>query len=297
MTAALALLLAAELAVALLLAGCSGASATRTGRASRPERHPPVVLLVLDEFPADTLLGPDGQHRRRALSRTSRRWRDLHLVPATAHTVYDSTFKAVPAILDGHVPRAGPRRRAQPPAERLPPAGPARLRRGQGGVGHGRLPAAHLPRRAHAAARRAQAPGRRRAPGAPPPLDRRDPRARRGRRSTSSTRCCRTSPGSTCPPGARAGRPATTRSSGINRPRASTTRSSPTTTICATCSRSATPTASSGELLARLRRTGLLRPRADRGVGRPRLLVRGRRGEPAAVTERTSSRSRRCRSS
>ena len=109
----------------------------------------------------------------------------------------------------------------------------------------------------HAPAGRAQAAGRRRAPGAPAQVDRRDPRPRPGRPSTSTTRCSRTSPGSTCPPATRAGPSGNDPIEGINRPRASTTRGSPTTTTCATCSRSATPTASSGLIMRRMRRTGV----------------------------------------
>jgi hypothetical protein len=70
------------------------------------ERRPPVVVVILDEFPADTLVEPDGQidaarfPNFAALARTSTWFRN-------GHTVYDSTFKAVPAILDGRMPRSG----------------------------------------------------------------------------------------------------------------------------------------------------------------------------------------------
>ena len=108
----------------------------------------------------------------------------------TAHTVYDSTFKAVPAILDGRAPEGADRGgRPQPQAERLPSDGPARLRGLQGRV---RLGA--CARRTSARARRTRRPGvlrparGRRAAGALPPLGRGDPQARRGRASTSSTR-------------------------------------------------------------------------------------------------------------
>jgi hypothetical protein len=68
------------------------------------EPRPPVVLVIFDEFPADTLLRPDGQidaarfPNFAALARTSTWFRN-------GHTIYDSTFKAVPAILDARMPR------------------------------------------------------------------------------------------------------------------------------------------------------------------------------------------------
>ncbi len=70
------------------------------------ERRPPVVIVVFDEFPADTLIGPDGRidaaryPKFAALARTSTWFRN-------GQTVYDSTFKAVPAILDARMPRRG----------------------------------------------------------------------------------------------------------------------------------------------------------------------------------------------
>ena len=75
-------------------------------RGEQPERRPPVVLVVFDEFPADTLIGPDGRidaaryPNFAALAGTSTWFRN-------GQTVYDSTFKAVPAILDARMPRAG----------------------------------------------------------------------------------------------------------------------------------------------------------------------------------------------
>jgi hypothetical protein len=70
------------------------------------ERRPPIVLVVLDEFPADALIRPDGRidaaryPNFAALARTSTWFRN-------GQTVYDSTFKAVPAILDGRMPKRG----------------------------------------------------------------------------------------------------------------------------------------------------------------------------------------------
>ncbi len=76
---------------------------------AQPSRgRPPVVMIVLDEFPVDSLLGPDMEIDQvrypnfAALARTSTWFRN-------AHTVYDSTERAVPAILDGNRPRPGTR--------------------------------------------------------------------------------------------------------------------------------------------------------------------------------------------
>jgi hypothetical protein len=98
--ALLVLSLATAVAVAFV-AGHGGA-----GAREQPERRPPVVLVVFDEFPADTLIGPDGRidaaryPNFAALAGTSTWFRN-------AQTIYDSTFKAVPAILDARMPRKG----------------------------------------------------------------------------------------------------------------------------------------------------------------------------------------------
>jgi sulfatase-like protein len=76
------------------------------GAQDRAERRPPVVIVVFDEFPADTLIDPSGRidaaryPNFAALARTSTWFRN-------GHTIYDSTFKAVPAILDARLPREG----------------------------------------------------------------------------------------------------------------------------------------------------------------------------------------------
>jgi hypothetical protein len=83
--------------------GRDDAGETSAGPAAPPPR-PPVVVVVFDEFPADTLLKPGGQIDAErfpnfaALARTSTWF-------PNGHTVYDSTFKAVPAILDARMPR------------------------------------------------------------------------------------------------------------------------------------------------------------------------------------------------
>ena len=89
---------------AALLGGCAGGEDDddRGGKA----RRPPVVVLVFDEFPTDALLTPGGEIDRErfpnfaALARTSTWF-------PNAFTTYDSTFKAVPSILDGVLPVEG----------------------------------------------------------------------------------------------------------------------------------------------------------------------------------------------
>jgi Sulfatase len=88
--------------VAAVAIGHAGAGAGERAKV----RRPPVVIVVFDEFPADTLIGPDGRidaaryPNFAALARTSTWFRN-------GQTIYDSTFKAVPAILDGRMPRSG----------------------------------------------------------------------------------------------------------------------------------------------------------------------------------------------
>jgi hypothetical protein len=94
--------LAAELAVALVLAGCAGIG---DGDAAEPaEGRPPVVVLVFDEFPADDLLGPNGQIDAERFPNFAELASMSTWFP-NGHTVYDSTFKAVPSILDGRLPK------------------------------------------------------------------------------------------------------------------------------------------------------------------------------------------------
>ncbi len=74
--------------------------------ASRAATRPPVVMLVFDEFPVgDLMLGNGKIDADRfpgfaSLASGSTWFRN-------ASTVYDSTVKAAPAILDGRLPRAG----------------------------------------------------------------------------------------------------------------------------------------------------------------------------------------------
>jgi hypothetical protein len=98
----LVLLLVGAAVAAVVVIGHDGAGA---GDGSADDR-PPVVIVVLDEFPGDALIGPDGRI-------DAARYPNFAALAATStwfpngHTVYDSTFKAVPAILDARMPRRG----------------------------------------------------------------------------------------------------------------------------------------------------------------------------------------------
>ena len=87
-------------ATGLLLAGC--ASEERHATAVKP----PVVVLVLDEFPTDSLLTPSGEIDAARYPNFAALARMSTWFP-NAYTVFDSTFKAVPAILDGVMPADG----------------------------------------------------------------------------------------------------------------------------------------------------------------------------------------------
>jgi hypothetical protein len=102
--------------VLVVLVGAAGAAVVglghdgvgADGRITGAElvESPPVVLVVFDEFSSDTLIGPDGRidaaryPNFAALARTSTWFRN-------GYTIYDSTFKAVPAILDARLPKPG----------------------------------------------------------------------------------------------------------------------------------------------------------------------------------------------
>jgi hypothetical protein len=97
--------LAAELAAgALLLGGCAWIGDEDPARSA--ERRPPVVVVVFDEFPADDLLRPDGQIDAARYPNFAELASMSTWFP-NGHTVYDSTFKAVPSILDGRLPKRG----------------------------------------------------------------------------------------------------------------------------------------------------------------------------------------------
>jgi hypothetical protein len=89
------------LAAALASAGCSA-----EGGAPRPVAKPPVVILSLDEFPADALLRPDGTIDAERFPNFAG-LAGLSTWFPNGHTVYDSTFGSVPAMLDARLPRPG----------------------------------------------------------------------------------------------------------------------------------------------------------------------------------------------
>jgi hypothetical protein len=83
-----------------------GAAPHENARASKRRRPPYVILLVLDEFPGDSLLDAQGRidpvrYPNFAALAADGTWFK------NAYSVYDSTTKAVPLILDGMRPRPG----------------------------------------------------------------------------------------------------------------------------------------------------------------------------------------------
>src|SRR5919199_447026 len=95
--------LAAELAgAALVLSGCLLPGQEEPAHSAEP--RPPVVFVVFDEFPADDLLRPNGTIDAERFPNFAKLASISTWFP-NAHTVYDSTFAAVPAILDGRLPR------------------------------------------------------------------------------------------------------------------------------------------------------------------------------------------------
>ncbi len=108
---------ATALVAALALAcGCAGTASKGAERRGQEDK-PPVVLLILDEFPTDDLLGPDG----RIDAERYPNFAELASISTwfpNATTVYDSTFSAVPSILDARLPapRTAPDVRSHQPS-------------------------------------------------------------------------------------------------------------------------------------------------------------------------------------
>jgi len=94
----------AALLVSTLAAGCNSGGSDNAS--VRPRHLPPVVVIVFDEFAADTLNGPDGKIDAERFPNFAALARISTWFP-NGHTAYDSTFKAVPAILDSRLPRRG----------------------------------------------------------------------------------------------------------------------------------------------------------------------------------------------
>src|SRR5680860_144712 len=100
-----ALAAAAAYAAASLPDDDSGGQRSADARyADTSARKPPVIMIVMDEFPGDALLGADGKidagrfPHFAELAQTGTWYRN-------ASTVHDSTTKAIPAILDSKLPR------------------------------------------------------------------------------------------------------------------------------------------------------------------------------------------------
>ncbi|HEU0025002.1 MAG TPA: sulfatase-like hydrolase/transferase [Thermoleophilaceae bacterium] len=96
---------ACALVLVLLAAVAVTAVLGRDGRAATGER-PPVVLLIFDEFPVDALVGPDGRIDAARFPNFARLAESSTWFRG-GHTIYDSTTKAVPTILDAKLPRPG----------------------------------------------------------------------------------------------------------------------------------------------------------------------------------------------
>jgi hypothetical protein len=92
---------ALPLLVAVLAAG---GCADDDGPPALAIAHPPVVIVVFDEFPADALLRPDGRIDAERFPNFAALARISTWFP-NAYTVYDSTFASVPAMLDARLPR------------------------------------------------------------------------------------------------------------------------------------------------------------------------------------------------
>jgi len=76
------------------------------GSAPAASERPPVVMIVLDEFPVADIMRPDGAIDARRFPGFASLARGSTWFP-NAHTVYDSTHEAMPAILDGRLPGPG----------------------------------------------------------------------------------------------------------------------------------------------------------------------------------------------
>jgi hypothetical protein len=76
------------------------------GRAGRVPRRPHVVLLIMDEFPGDSLLGPGGRIDAVRFPNLAALSRNAYWFP-NAFASYDSTPKATPLIMDGRRPIKG----------------------------------------------------------------------------------------------------------------------------------------------------------------------------------------------
>ena len=93
---------------ALLVASWASDADDQAGAAGSPAkvRRPPVVMVIFDEFPTESLRGPDGRIDAARFPNFAR-LASMSTWFRNSTTVYDSTPKAVPAILDARLPFRG----------------------------------------------------------------------------------------------------------------------------------------------------------------------------------------------
>jgi Sulfatase len=97
--------LSVALLAALAVAAACGSGDEPEAKVSK--RKPPVVLLMLDEFPTDALYGADGRTIDAARFPNFAELARIGTWFPNSTTVYDSTPKAAPLILDGKRPYKG----------------------------------------------------------------------------------------------------------------------------------------------------------------------------------------------
>ena len=166
-------------------------------------RRAPVILIVFDEFPADSLRRPDGRIDAARYPGFARLARTATWFP-NAFTVQDQTSHALPAILDGRQPRRGSR-----PVYSDHPDNLFTLLAGRGYRVTASEPVSVSARLGPVPRRSWEAPGPRpsfcpSAPHASGPCSKRSGR-RAGRSSSSTTRSSPINRGSSCPPAAGTG--------------------------------------------------------------------------------------------
>ena len=94
------------LAAAASVAGAGLSAPARGASPPAPPPRPPVVMIVFDEFPSDSLLGPDGRIDAARFPNFAQLARESTWYP-NATTVADWTWLALPAILTGRMPTRG----------------------------------------------------------------------------------------------------------------------------------------------------------------------------------------------
>jgi hypothetical protein len=101
----------AVLVAVLVVASCASdsddqANATGTPASLARVKRPPVVMLIFDEFPTESLRGPDGRIDAARFPNFAR-LAAMSTWFRNSTTIYDSTPKAVPAIMDARMPFRG----------------------------------------------------------------------------------------------------------------------------------------------------------------------------------------------